>query len=247
MDSRREAITNLDFVEEASDLAERYGSTPQGVVALRQSLLNRCSDESKRELLEKDPALSRLAILLYNKGLKQAGIDDEMLLHYHFTSQEGADGIDKDSAIKAVGKTAFTQVKEAYNSNGVLAAFKAFLEADNLEAVGIHAAAGTRPEIVRSLGENVGQVFLQRLRGLFGISHSLGIKKANLKYFFEIISAKSDKIFHDTAQSPVPFFDLDEVRAVYPELKLGENSTYAVVSPYKNSFIEDTEQSHQNQ
>lgn len=235
-DSRKEAVGNLDFSEEARGLVERYGSTVQGVIELRQSLLHRCQDQSRRELSDKDPVLSRLAILIYNQGLKQSGIDDEMVLHYHFTSQEGADGITKDKAIKPIGQLAFTQVKEAYNAEGLIAAFKAFFRADNLEAVGIHAAAKTRPETVRSLGENAGQLFIQRLRGFLGVSHSLGLKKSNLEYYFEIISARSDKIFQSTVQSYVPFLDLDEVRCVYPELKLDENKRYAVIGPLKNTF-----------
>ena len=87
--SKAEIITSKELICWAKDIANQYGSTVEGFGLLRSGFLKRVPDAQSRKRVSEDPAFTRLSMDLFNHGLKDAGIEDEMMLIYHFTSENG--------------------------------------------------------------------------------------------------------------------------------------------------------------
>lgn len=234
---RAEIFSSREMIDFAKDIANQHGSTVQSFGILRSELLHRISNEPERESTSADPSFTRLNVQLLNEGLKAAGIEDEMILLYHFTSEEGMRNIEKDRAIKAVGKSAFVQVKEAFDQGGFREAFRAFWYADNLERVAVHVTE-TIPEKVRTPGDSTLMILLNSWPRLFRLRKgSVGIPKQKLRYYYEVISAKSDQLFKESWQQRTHLIDISELYFMEGSLSLDEKNQYMVLGPRANTYL----------
>ena len=66
---------------------------------------------------------------------------------------------------------------------------------------------------------------------------SVGIPKDKLRYYYEIISAKSDQLFKQSWQSKVQIFDLSELYFVKESLSLDEQKQHMVLGPRTNIYL----------
>ncbi len=231
-------LTNL-----AKEIVSEFGSTVGGVSRLRDELLAKIPEEN-RSNVEINPDFTRSVVCFYNEALKQAGIEDEMQLYYHFTGDEGVEGIEKDRVITAgKGMGAISQIKDTFRTEGLLPAIETFWKADNWERVAIHAAANTPPEVARSRGEDVITGFKQRLMDVFKASNTLGLSQKYLTNYYEIITAKSDRVFNTTVQAklsrlPVIPFNIDEVYSNINDFPVGLGEKTLVLGPRVNPYVE---------
>ncbi len=232
-----------EIVERAKECAEVFGSTVQGFTTFREYLLSLVPEDRKTEV-DLNANTTRLAIGLYNSGLKEAGIDDEMELYYHNTSARSAELILQSGKLMAIGLTARQQVLQGYRLGGLWGGFKSYMTADNLERVAIHASASTIPEEVEASYSNLPGVILNAGKTLVGVHAGLGVRKEKLQYYFEIVSAKSDQLFKATRQSrrfPLGL-GIDEKYCVDSGIPLGLSDKYAVLGPYENPRFSNPDQ-----
>ena len=167
--SLKEGLDYKGFLSIAQEAFELKGML-KGYKYFKESVLKRVP-----EYMHNDPNIERFAAISYNNALKSHGIDDELRIYYHYTSEDGKSGIQTDRAIKAMGEVWHKQVSDGYQKGGIIGAVKAFFIADNLEKVGIHVASDVPPEVARPNYTNLADLFAQRVLGLVGQSKNLGI------------------------------------------------------------------------
>lgn len=225
--SVKEGFDYKGFLNIALESFEQKGMLG-GYKLFRESVLRRVPKH-----LHNDPNIERFAVISYNNALKSQGVDDELGIYYHYTSEEGKAGIQADEAIKAMGEVWHKQVSDGFQEGGIIGAVKAFFIADNLEKVGIHVASDVPPEVARPNYTNLADLFAQRVLGLIGQSKNLGIPKENLKHYYTIVTPASDKLFYKTIQSQVPGFGLNERRSKKDTLSLNGGEDFLITGPFQ--------------